>query len=275
MSHIKFSNFDKNAVSFSDVKHIPMPNGQNRMVVYINYRKSKFLLQTPELSIPFNMGEFKDEKGTKYSVQVNFNETDNFKEVFEEINELVKAECKRNSLAWLKKKKITDPEVDVLYNDHIKKFCDRETGEYTGKFPDMVRFKIPYYDETFKCTVFDSDKKIVDDIKDAFISKAKAKFLIQCNGVYFTNGKFGVTWSVVQAKVDLSEVPKSMSECVFDSDEEDVEEVKEEVLQIEEDDDDDEEEEEEEDKLDTGLETSSEEDDEPPPPPKRNTRKKK
>lgn len=296
MTQIKYQNYTADNVSFSSVKVVPMGGGKNRKLVYLNYggENRPFILQTPELRIPFNLNvdQETDDSGTstgreKYSFILSFGDTKSdeklqkFYEVFESINELVKEECRKNSLAWLKKKKVNKTEIDVLYNDHIKRYRDKETGECTGKYPDTFKVKLPYYDGKFACSVFDKDRKAVEDIRESFKSKATGKFLIQCNGVYFASGKFGISWKLVQAKID---VPASFDECMI-SDDEDVEDLNREMSvndeegeeeEVEEMDAEEEVEDEEDDMVDNTVDSSSEEEEEapPPPPPKKKKKKK-
>jgi hypothetical protein len=302
MTQIKYQKFNSQKVSFSPVKVLPIGGGKNRKLVYLNYEDRQFILQTPELKLPFNLNidQETDDDGNatgkeKYSFILTFGnvkedeELSKFYKVFEQLNELVKKECKTNSLSWLKKKNASTTEIEVLYNDHIKKYRDKETGECTGKFPDNFKVKVPYYDGKFACHLFDNDRKPIEDIKSSLVKSAKGKFLIQCNGVYFASGKFGLSWKLVQAKIDI---PPSLDVCLF-SDDEDVEDLNEQLLvNSDEDDKDDKQllvdsdeddksdnksEEDEEDDLDNDLDVSSSDEEEapPPPPPKKTKTKRK
>ena len=290
MSQVKFQNFDSSKVSFSPVKVLPIGGGKNRKLVYLNYDNRPFILQTPELKLPFNLNidQETDDEGNptgkeKYSFMVSFGnvkeeeDLQKFMNVFDTINKLVKKECETNSLSWLKKKKTSTTEIDVLYNDHIKRYRDKETGECTGKFPDTFKLKVPFYDGKWSCHIFDNKRQPVEDIKASLVKSAKGKFLIQCNGVYFASGKFGLSWKLVQAKID---VPPSLDVCLF-SDDEDVEDLNEQLLVDENDTNDKHESESEENSSDqedddlSNVVSSSDDEEEPPPPPKKTKKKVK
>jgi hypothetical protein len=228
MSDYKYSKLNTSAISFSEMKTIPMNNGNNRKQVYINYENGKFLIETPELYFPF--GLYEDQMtdssgkvtGCKYSLTVSLGsdeiETNRiFKQLLIDVNTLVKGTCKENSKTWLGKN-YKEAEIEVLYNDHIKKYKDRDTGEETGKYPDNFRVKLPYYDNKFDCKVYDKsnvkEKLADDDIKKKLSKGGRGKLLIQCNGVYFASGKFGISWKLIQAKITPS---KNMTEYAFQS----------------------------------------------------------
>ena len=294
MAQVKYQNFEKSKVSFSDVKVLPIGGGKNRKLVYVNYEGRQFILQTPELKLPFNLNidQETDDEGNptgkeKYSFILSFGNVkddenlEKFYKIYETLNELVKQKCKENSLSWLKKKNASSTEVDVLYNDHIKRYRDKETGECTGKYPDQFKIKVPFYDGKFACNIFDNKRQPVEDIKSSLVKSATGKFLIQCNGVYFASGKFGLSWKLVQAKID---VPPSLDECLFSDDDDDVEDLNEKLMVSDSDDDDEKEdekekvlEEEDEEEEDDDMEdnnVSTDEEEEPPPPPKKTKRKK-
>ena len=292
MTQVKYNKFDKTKVSFSAVKVLPIGK-VTRKLVYLNYEGRALVLETPMCKIPFNLNEDqetdndgKDTGKVKYSFQLSFGDVKDdpklakFLKVFEELNSLVKEECKKNSLSWVKNKKITLNEIEFIYNDHIKRYTDKETGECTGKYPDTFKVKVPYYDSKFACYIFDNDRKPVEDIKSSLVKSATGKFLIQCTGVYFVSGKFGLSWKLVQAKID---VPPALDVCLF-SDDEDIEDLNEDLLedQSDEEDESNKNEDDNTDDLDNKVDSSesdneddSEEEEEPPPPqPTKKTKKK-
>lgn len=212
----KYTSIDTSAINFSEVKTIPMINGNNRKTVYINYSNGKFVFETPELKFPFGLYEdaTKDSSGNitgcKYSLTTSMGDNAKFNELMNEVSKLVMEECTKNSKTWLGQN-YKAAEIKVLYNDHVKKYKDRDTGEETGKYPDTFRVKLPYYDNKFACKIFDNKKNLLsdDEIKSKLIKGTVGKMLIQCNGVYFASGKFGISWKVIQAKItpvkDMSE----------------------------------------------------------------------
>ena len=86
---------------------------------------------------------------------------------------------------------------------------DKETGERRADSAPTLRVKIDYWDEAFNCEIYNVDQSPLFPSKtDAslmptdFITKgSNVACVLKCGGVYFVNGKFGVTWRLVQAVV--------------------------------------------------------------------------
>ncbi len=82
----------------------------------------------------------------------------------------------------------------------IKHAKDKVTGDRSDEYKPRFKVTVPYRDNAFTCDVFDSSKELIDlDKVDA--KGAKVAAIIQCTGVWFAGGKFGVSWKVVQMKV--------------------------------------------------------------------------
>ncbi len=86
---------------------------------------------------------------------------------------------------------------------------DKETGERREGSSPTLRVKLDCWDEKFKCEVYDVNKNPIYPAKDGepttpidLITKGcLVATIIKCGGVYFVNGKFGVTWRLHQALV--------------------------------------------------------------------------
>ena len=59
---------------------------------------------------------------------------------------------------------------------------------------------IPTKDNVFTCEVYD-DKRERVDLNELQTKGARVSAIIQCNGVWFAGGKFGISWRVVQMRV--------------------------------------------------------------------------
>ena len=119
-----------------------------------------------------------------------------------------------NSKEWLNKSKMTREVVEALMNPMLRYPKDKETGE-----PDMTRMptlrvKLDYWDEKFSCEIYNTNQQALftpakGDCRegcdggpmDIITKTSHVATIIQCGGLYFSGGKFGVTWSLVQAIV--------------------------------------------------------------------------
>ena len=68
------------------------------------------------------------------------------KDLFTKLSEIdvaVRNFAKTNSMAFFKKKTMTDETIDQLYNPIVKVSKDPETGEPNGKYPHPLRLSSP------------------------------------------------------------------------------------------------------------------------------------
>lgn len=127
----------------------------------------------------------------------------------EAMEEQVKKDAIANSKEWFNKAKLTDGQVDVLFNPMLYYSKDKDTGERKEGAAPTLRVKLDCYDEQFKCEVYDIDQKPLYPSKadesitpvDLITKGCNVATIIKCGGVYFVNGKFGVTWRLHQALV--------------------------------------------------------------------------
>jgi hypothetical protein len=165
---------------------------------------------------------------------------------FESMEEQIKKDAITNSKDWFNKPKLTDAQVDVLFNPMMYWSKDKETGERRSDSAPTLRVKLDCWDDSFKCEIYDVEHKTLYPNSDSSITPVElitkgcnVATIIKCGGVYFVNGKFGVTWRLHQALVKpkasitgkcfisltTSEVTQISSQADVESDGEDVEVV--------------------------------------------------
>jgi len=127
----------------------------------------------------------------------------------------IRADAIKNSQLWFNKPTMTEGQIDVLFNPMIYWPVVKETGERKEGASPTFRIKVDNYQDKFNCEIYNLEqKKLFPSTEDPgltpmdLITKAcKVACIIKCGGVYFVNGKFGVTWrlqqAVVKPKVDL------------------------------------------------------------------------
>merc|ERR1712118_158327 len=102
-----------------------------------------------------------------------------------------------------KKKSMTEDVLRALYSKQLRESKDKETGEPDGKWPDTIKVKLPYKNERFACEVYDNKKQEVDlsNLENILVRGCEIQALIECGGVWFAGGKYGVSWKIIQMKV--------------------------------------------------------------------------
>lgn len=234
---VRSENFDISKLEFSEPKKL----GHGGNAVYVNYEGSPLILQTPTMTLPWSMGKFeKAGEETKYSIDLSFKGMDgdskmeSFYSVLSGLDDRMVKDGVRNSMSWFKKKKLSEDVVSAFYSPLLKVSKDRETGEPDGKYPPVMKVKLPYRDGKFGFDAYDTKKcRIEGDMEEVLVKKCEVKCLIQCVGIWFAGGKYGLSWKVMQMKVSPPAGLHGYS--IQDDSEDEVEEGGEEMLEEEDD----------------------------------------
>jgi len=220
---------------FSYSKVNSLPNGAK--LVYMNHGEgiSPLFLQTPQLTLPFDSGNFypdAQEGSGKYSIRVSMDNMESNKQMKEfhdmlaTMDEKILADGVANSQDWFKKKSLDISVARELYTPMVKVSKDSETGEPNGKWAPSFQFKIVKRDGKVLCDCYDSSKQELVtsgedavDLESMFKKGSKVKMILKCNGLWIASGKFGCTWRAEQIKIDA---PQGFAGYAFnDSDDED------------------------------------------------------
>ena len=212
-----------NATDFTPSKDVgynkPRVNkAGGKAVSIVNNTTRRQLMITTPLMLTWGVNERRDESSGRVSYDMSLQfpkeayatpETTAFLQAMEAMEAQVMSDAIKNSKEWFNKARLTDGQVDVLFNRMLYWPKDKETGERRADSAPTLRVKIDYWDEAFNCEIYNVDKSPLFPSKtDAslmpsdFITKgSNVACVLKCGGVYFVNGKFGVTWRLVQAVV--------------------------------------------------------------------------
>lgn len=197
--------FDVSKIHYNDVRMLD--NGGK--VVYVSYNKAPLVLQTPEMSVPFGMQKWPNEKGgpDKYVLDLSFKGKDSrssvsmFYNVLESLDKKLVEDGFANQSTWFKGKKLASTDVvEALYTPIVKHPKDKVTGEFTDRYPATFKVNVPYKDGRFTCEVYD-DKRQLADLSAIETKGSKVTAIIQFMGLWLAGGKFGSSWRVMQMKV--------------------------------------------------------------------------
>lgn len=195
MSIINTSDFNiEKDIEFSDVC-----NGSkgNQMVFVKNKlcdtKTKKITLMTPKCKVPFGLSEYKESRGN-YTLNLSLGDSSKqceFKEFLKNL-ELKLLECAhKNSKSWFKKQ-LTIEVIQSLYNSCIK--------QKNEKYPPLMRLKFPTNESgEFMGNIYDIHKTKVN--QDIIQPGCEVETIIELTGIYFIQKEFGMTWKVIQIKV--------------------------------------------------------------------------
>ncbi len=228
-------NFQIANVSLSELK----PFGKGK-ISYLNYgtpgeRGTSLALQTPSLRTPFGLNVFDGDNGAKYSFNLRIRGGDTnpkvkaFETVLNNIDKFMVDHAVKNSKTWFGKDKSRDA-IEEIYTPSIKVSTktDKEGNLYA---PTMkINIKRKKDDSDFDCLFYGAESKsdpTVAPIRDTPVEDlirkgAEMTCIIECTGVWFAGGKFGIGWKAKQVRLDS--VPaggSSSSGYGFQNDDED------------------------------------------------------
>jgi hypothetical protein len=121
----------------------------------------------------------------------------------------LKADALVNSKEWFAKPKMTPDAVEALFTPVLKYPVDKATCEKDMSKAPTMKIKVPFWNNKWEgIEVYDADKVCLYPSsnpsvspKDLITKMSHVVTMIQCGGVWFANGKFGVTWRLVQGIV--------------------------------------------------------------------------
>ncbi len=190
-----------------------------RSVGIVNSKTSTVLNLSSPLMLTWGVQDFTDDKTGKvsYDLALQFpNEgfetpaTKRFLENMAALEKKIKDDAIVNSKEWFSKPKMTSDAVDALWTPILKYPKNKDTLEADMSRAPTLKVKLPFWDGAWKdlelydvemSPVFPDASNPSLSPKDLIAKGSHIAVSIQCGGIWFANGKFGVTWKLFQAIV--------------------------------------------------------------------------
>jgi hypothetical protein len=197
---------------------------------HVNYLKAKtnksggksvgirLMIELP-LMLTWGAQKFVDESTgrTTYKMSLQFPrkeystpETELCLQKFIELENKIKEDATLNSMEWFNRPKDKMPSqvIDALFHSMLTWTKDAQTGERDMTKSPTLNVKLENYDG-FNCEIYDVNRNMLfpdptnPDVSPlTLIPKAiNIACVIQCGGIWFAGGKFGVTWKLFQCVV--------------------------------------------------------------------------
>ena len=221
-SDIKYS---KPKVNTSGGKSVGILNAESNTATYIS---------TP-LMLTWGINTYTDEKSGRntYDMALQFptsqysnDDTSSFLENMISFENKIKSDAISNSKEWFGKSKMTADAIDALFTPILKYPKDQESGEFDMTRPPTLKIKLPVWEDEWKCELYDTDRTPIfpdpQGVKTPLNIISKGSHIatvIQCGGIWFANGKFGVTWKLFQGVVKPKPTLKGTCHISLTSDE--------------------------------------------------------
>ena len=195
------------------------PSGGKSITILYRPTSSGVRLSSPTLRT-WGASDFVDDSGKgngKFEMSLQFpndddektSDTTAFLDNLTQLENKIKADALKFSKEWFGKVLKSEDVVEALWTPMLKYSKDKNTGEYNRAKAPVLRVKLPQWEGRWKSEIYDEDgvKLFPDDSNSEvtpldFIRKgSQIATIIQCGGLWFANGKFGITWKLVQAAV--------------------------------------------------------------------------
>jgi hypothetical protein len=200
--------YSKCKVNSSGGKSVGIFNSQTGQSLYVG---------TP-LLMTWGLQEYTDDKTGKVSYEMSLQfpnddfetaETRAFLKSMADFETKLKADALANSKDWFAKPKMTPDAVDALFTPILKYPMDKATCEKDLSKKPTMRIKVPFWQGKWEgVEIYDADRSSLFPCADPNVSPmdiitklSHVKAMIQCGGIWFANGKFGITWRFVQCMI--------------------------------------------------------------------------
>ena len=215
----------------------PRVNKRGGKNIDVRYHDNKLCIQFPFL-FTWGVNERVDETSGRVSYDVNIvfesrdestTEGDYFQKL-KRFEEKILDDAVKNSKLWFGKTKMSREVAEAMMYPVLKYTKDKTTGEPDYTRDPSVKLKLPFWDDKFTQTeLYDVKKNLLfaptgewtKTPVDLVPKKSYVKGLMQCTGIWFTGGRFGVTWSLLQGQVRRPVVLGGGFCMLDDSDDED------------------------------------------------------
>ena len=239
---VLFKNLDTDLITCSDN---PKRLDSGAKFVYINLNGNPVYIQTPEMSIPYELKQQINEKDPsivdKVTMNLSFKNKESNKQIelfynkIEQIDEKVVQCAYNNAMSWFKKPvpdksdKVASEKLYDFIREKYKLFLrhskDPETSLPDGKYPSTIQIKIPVKDNKMQVASYLENgnefdfNSIIDEKKT--IKRSSAKCIIQLSGIIITPGSFSIMGKLIQISIKLPSVITGYS-FVKDDDEDEL-----------------------------------------------------
>jgi len=192
-------------------------NAGGKSVGILNTLSRKALYLQSPLMMCWGANEYDNPGGKSYDMCLQFPReefsnpaTQQFLKVLLEFEAKIKADARLNSRDWLGKANMSEDVIDALFSPMLKYPKDAQ-GEPDKSRTPTLKVKLPLWSGEYKFDLFDTQNtrlipNTTGETPTALIPKgSEVACILICGGVWFANGKFGVTWKAYQVVVKPTE----------------------------------------------------------------------
>jgi len=224
----------KTDISFAEPKVNPKTSGKSVGIIS-NKNKNSIKLRFP-LALTWGAQLYTDPSSNResYSMSIQFPsdgyktpQTDKWLQNMLDMEEVVLTHVMTNWKKLFNKPTPSREVADALYTRAIKYSKDPQSGEVNMTKSPTMKVKLGFWEGKFDCEIYSPDGKMLysqethpNSSPIELIPKAsQTAVIVQCGGIWFAGGKFGVTWKLLQAVVKPK--PTMKGKCLISLTQED------------------------------------------------------
>jgi hypothetical protein len=211
------ASFSTSKLTFSQLKLLESGGKQ----AYLNYDGRPLVMQVGSLETPFGLSVYDKTTPPKYTVDLklagyddptNTPKTATIYNAMNSLDEFMIQQAVKNSKQWFRSD-INPDMARMLYTPTIRFAKDAEGN--VKPYPPTLKVQLRQREGKFETAIYDDKKRPLTDVplEDILVKKAFLTVLIQCTGVWFAGGKFGLSWKAIQIRAD--KVPDSIRGFAF------------------------------------------------------------
>ena len=194
------------------------PQGGKSVNVLNKLTKTSLRLTTP-LMLTWGASDYVDEKtgqgNGKYEMSLQFpseeyktEDTDAFFKNMLDFQNKVKSDALEKSKEWFGKVHKSADIIDELFSPMLKYPNQKGSREPDYNKQPALKIKIRRWEGVWKCEIYDEDSEQLFPSQNPSVSPldylkkgTTVALIIQFAGIWFVNGKFSISWNLVQAVV--------------------------------------------------------------------------
>ena len=204
MSVITPTTFDAKKLTVSDIKKLD--NGSSQ--VYINYDGKRLRVQAPRMPVPMSASDYQGNQ--KYKVMFSFKERQTnpkvaaYYNMLEQIDNFVVEQATKNAGKWFKLAGASKEMISLFYTPSIKVAKDKDGNP--KEYPPTQSVALKQRNGAFDCELYDNQKHLMEGVTplEALRRGAEATPIMDASSVWVADKKFGLSWKLVQARVDVA-----------------------------------------------------------------------
>lgn len=198
------------------------PSGGKSISIISTQTNRTLCLVTPSM-MTWGISDYENKEGVrdgKFNISLcfpmdgrNTPATDAFLSKVKEFEEKVLADVVTNSKLWIGLPMKHDI-AEFNMSSSLKYSKSKETGETDYTKPPSIRAKVPKYENKWNVEIYDPQNNLIFptdnnshlEPSEYVPSLSSVVCIIQCAGIWVVNGKWGITWKLVQCVVKPKEV---------------------------------------------------------------------